>query len=163
MNTASKMKAIDDKKDTVVMKAVSRVEEGKKKMEKAELKTHSTDTIKYVEKKLVDNGVLRMERHPVDGRKGGIGKPPPKSGHGGKFTWEGPYDEAEIELEAAAPPAIDEKDPNYVDEVMEEKIVKGEEKDVAGLVVGEIEVAKAVEGRRGVARVEVDPSLVTDN
>uniref|UniRef100_A0A6N2KCU9 Hyaluronan/mRNA-binding protein domain-containing protein n=1 Tax=Salix viminalis TaxID=40686 RepID=A0A6N2KCU9_SALVM len=156
--------AIDDKKDTVVIKAVSRVEEGKKKMEKAELKTHSTDTIKYVEKKLVDKGVLRMERHPVDGRKGGIGKPPPKSGHGGKFTWEGPYDEAEIELEAAArPPAIDEKDPNYVDEVMEEKIVKGEEKDVAGLVVGEIEVAKAVEERHGVARVEVDPCLVTDN
>ncbi|PNT06139.1 hypothetical protein POPTR_013G014300v4 [Populus trichocarpa] len=162
MHTASKMKAIDDKKDTVVIKTVSRDAEGKKKVEKAELKTHNIDTIKYVEKKLMDKGVMRMERHPVDG-KGGIGRPPPKSGHGGKFTWEGPYDEAEIELEAAAPPAIDEKDPNYVDEVVEEKIVKGEEKDVAGVVVGEIEVAKAVEGRHGVARVEVDPRLVIDN
>jgi hypothetical protein len=162
MHTASKMKAIDDKKDTVVIKTVSRDAEGKKRVEKAELKTHNIDTIKYVEKKLMDKGVMRMERHPVDG-KGGIGRPPPKSGHGGKFTWEGPYDEAEIELEAAAPPAIDEKDPNYVDEVVEEKIVKGEEKDVAGVVVGEIEVAKAVEGRHGVARVEVDPRLVIDN
>jgi hypothetical protein len=30
---------------------------------------------------------------------------------------------------------------------------------VAGLVVGEVEVAKVAEARKGVARVEVDPQL----
>lgn len=108
------MKAMDDKKDKVVIRAVSRDEEGKKRVEKMELNTRNIDTIKYVEKKLMDKGVQRMDRHPVDGL-GGIGKPPPKSGHGGKYTWEGPDDLAENELDAA-PPAIDEKDPNYVDE-----------------------------------------------
>lgn len=147
------MKAIDDKKDKVVIRAVSRDEEGKKRVEKMELNTHNIDTIKYVEKKLMDKGVRRMDRHPVDGL-GGIGKPPPKSGHGGKYTWEGPDDLAENELDAA-PPAIDEKDPNYVDEELEEKIVKGEEGD--GLVIGEVEVAK--EAKEGVARVEIDPNL----
>lgn len=147
------MKAIDDKKDKVVIRAVSRDEEGKKRVEKMELNTRNIDTIKYVEKKLMDKGVRRMDRHPVDGL-GGIGKPPPKSGHGGKYTWEGPDDLAENELDAA-PPAIDEKDPNYVDEELEEKIVKGEEGD--GLVIGEVEVAK--EAKEGVARVEIDPNL----
>lgn len=147
------MKAMDDKKDKVVIRAVSRDEEGKKRVEKMELNTHNIDTIKYVEKKLMDKGVRRMDRHPVDGL-GGIGKPPPKSGHGGKYTWEGPDDLAENELDAA-PPAIDEKDPNYVDEELEEKIVKGEEGD--GLVIGEVEVAK--EAKEGVARVEIDPNL----
>lgn len=147
------MKAMDDKKDKVVIRAVSRDEEGKKRVEKMELNTHNIDTIKYVEKKLMDKGVQRMDRHPVDGL-GGIGKPPPKSGHGGKYTWEGPDDLAENELDAA-PPAIDEKDPNYVDEELEEKIVKGEEGD--GLVIGEVEVAK--EAKEGVARVEIDPNL----
>lgn len=144
---------MDDKKDKVVIRAVSRDEEGKKRVEKMELNTHNIDTIKYVEKKLMDKGVRRMDRHPVDGL-GGIGKPPPKSGHGGKYTWEGPDDLAENELDAA-PPAIDEKDPNYVDEELEEKIVKGEEGD--GLVIGEVEVAK--EAKEGVARVEIDPNL----
>lgn len=144
---------MDDKKDKVVIRAVSRDEEGKKRVEKMELNTHNIDTIKYVEKKLMDKGVQRMDRHPVDGL-GGIGKPPPKSGHGGKYTWEGPDDLAENELDAA-PPAIDEKDPNYVDEELEEKIVKGEEGD--GLVIGEVEVAK--EAKEGVARVEIDPNL----
>lgn len=147
------MKAMDDKKDKVVIRAVSRDEEGKKRVEKMELNTRNIDTIKYVEKKLMDKGVQRMDRHPVDGL-GGIGKPPPKSGHGGKYTWEGPDDLAENELDAA-PPAIDEKDPNYVDEELEEKIVKGEEGD--GLVIGEVEVAK--EAKEGVARVEIDPNL----
>lgn len=144
---------MDDKKDKVVIRAVSRDEEGKKRVEKMELNTRNIDTIKYVEKKLMDKGVQRMDRHPVDGL-GGIGKPPPKSGHGGKYTWEGPDDLAENELDAA-PPAIDEKDPNYVDEELEEKIVKGEEGD--GLVIGEVEVAK--EAKEGVARVEIDPNL----
>ncbi|KAK3226723.1 hypothetical protein Dsin_006585 [Dipteronia sinensis] len=152
------MKPIDDKKDTVTIRAVSRDEEGRKRVEKMELKTHNIDTIKYIEKKLTDKGVQRMERHPAAGI--GIGKPSPKSGHGGKYTWEGPDDMATAEL-MAAPPAIDEKDPNYVDEETEEKIMNGEKSDVAGLVVGEVEVAKAAENREGVARVDIDPRLQT--
>ncbi|KDP42762.1 hypothetical protein JCGZ_23702 [Jatropha curcas] len=146
------MKPIDEKKDKVVIRAVSHDEEGRKRVEKTELHTHNKDTIKYVEKKLMDKGVHRMDRHPVDGI-GGIRKPPPKSGHGGKYTWEGPEDMAESELDAA-PPAIDEKDPNYVDEEKEEKLLRGEEGE---LVVGEVEVAK--EAKEGVARIEVDPHL----
>ncbi|XP_010037098.2 uncharacterized protein LOC104425922 [Eucalyptus grandis] len=103
----------------------------------------------------MDKGVQRMERHPANGL-GGIGRPPPKSGHGGKYTWEGPEDPAESEL-APMPPAIDEKDPNYVDEEAEEKVIRGEDGEVAGLVVGEVEVPKAHEV--GVARIKVDPNL----
>lgn len=150
------MKPIDDKKDKVVIRAVSHDEEGRKRVEKTELKTHDIDTIKYVEKKLIDKGVQRLERHSANGI--GIGRPPPKSGHGGKYTWEGPDDIAENEL-SPTPPAIDERDPNYVDEEAEEKIVRGEDKDVADLVVGEVEVPKVLEEKEGVARVEVDPHL----
>ncbi|PRQ43765.1 hypothetical protein RchiOBHm_Chr3g0471911 [Rosa chinensis] len=150
------MKPIDGKKDKVTIRAVSHNEEGRKIVEKTELKTRNIDTIKYVEKKLVDMGLQGRERHPIDGL--GIGQPPPKSGHGGKYTWEGPGDMAENELDPV-PAAIDERDPNYVDEEEEERIVKGKEADVAEMVVGEVEVAKAVENREGVARVEVDPKL----
>ena len=148
---------VDDKKEgAVTIRAVSDGEEGRKRVEKTEVNTHKIDTLKYVEKKLMDKGVLRMDRHPADGI--GIGKPPPKSGHGGKYTWEGPDDIAESEL-SEVPPAIDEKDPNYVDEEEEEKILQGEKSEVAGLVVGVVEVPKVVEEKEGVARIEVDPRL----
>ncbi|XP_031253171.1 uncharacterized protein LOC116111104 [Pistacia vera] len=150
------MKPIDDKKETVTIRAVSHDEEGRKRVEKTELNTHNIDTIKYVEKKLIDKGVQRMDRHPANGI--GIGRPPPKSGHGGKYTWEGPDDLAESELNAA-PPAIDEKDPNYLDEEAEEKILREEKSEVAGFVVGDVDVAKLAEEREGVARVEIDPHL----
>lgn len=108
---------------------------------------HNKDSIKYVEKKLINKGVQRLERHPSDGI--GIGRPPPKSGHGGKYTWEGPADTAENELTATA--ALDEKDPNYVHE---------EEEDEGGnLVIGEVDVPKVAEEEQGVARVEVHPRL----
>lgn len=153
------MKPVDEKAEKVVIRAVSRDEEGKKKEEKVEVKTRNLETIKYVEKKLIDKGVMRMERHPVDGL-GGIGKPPPKSGRGGKYTWEGPEDLMGSEMDPV-PPAVDEHDPNYVDEDAEKG---GLEND--GLVVGEVEVAKVVEGRGGVGRLEVDSHLnliVDDN
>ncbi|KAM6592974.1 uncharacterized protein LOC115708871 [Cannabis sativa] len=148
------MKPIND--DKVTIKAVSRDEEGRKRVEKAEIKTHDPDTLKYVEKKLTDKGVQRLERHPANGI--GIGRGPPKSGHGGKYTWEGPDEIAESEL-SPIPAAIDERDPNYVDEVAEERIVRGEVDEVAGIVIGEVEVPKVVEDREGVARVEVDPHI----
>ncbi|KAF2307559.1 hypothetical protein GH714_029727 [Hevea brasiliensis] len=96
----------------MVTRAVPRDEEGKKRVEKTELKTDNIDTIKRDRKTAAE---VRTRR---------------------KYTWEGPDDMAENELEAA-PPAIDEKDPNYVDEEEEKKIVKEEESDE--LVVGEVE------------------------
>jgi hypothetical protein len=97
----------------------------------------------------VDKGLHRLESHPVDGL-GGIGMPPPKSGRGGKFTWEGPDGEIENELDPA-PPALDPKDLNYVPEETVE-----EEKE---LVVGEVEVAKAPEAKEGVARIDDVPPV----
>lgn len=139
------MKAVmDEKKDKVTIRAECRADEGRKHVEKVELKTHDVETVKYVERKLVDKGVRRLDRHPADGLPL---KHDPKKGHGGKYTWEGPEKEFEAELEAE--PAIDEKDPNFVEgEVAEEE---------SELVVGEVEVAKAAE--EGVARIEVDPQL----
>ncbi|KAI3433978.1 uncharacterized protein J3R85_006956 [Psidium guajava] len=152
------MKRVDNRKDTTTLPVVTRDEEGKKTVEKMEVEAHSVDTLKHIERKLMDKGVQRMERHPADGL-GGIGRPPPKSGRGGKYTWEGPEDPVESEL-APTPPAIDERDPNYVDEEAEEKATRGEDGEAAELVVGEVEVAKAREG--GVARVDVDPRLKVD-
>ncbi|XVE76041.1 hypothetical protein DITRI_Ditri12bG0141100 [Diplodiscus trichospermus] len=149
-----------DKKPEAVFRAVSRDEEGRKKVERAAVPSRNIETIKYVERKLEDKGFQRMERHPASGI--GIGQPPPKSGHGGKYTWEGPGDMAENELEPV-PPAIDEKDPNYVDEEEEERILRGEKGEEAELVVGVVEVAKAAEDREGVARVEVDPHLAAED
>ncbi|XP_009773683.1 uncharacterized protein [Nicotiana sylvestris] len=118
---------------------------------KEKVDTKNVDKIKYIERKLTEKGVQRLERHPADGLPL---KHDPKKGHGGKFTWEGPDKEAENEMEPA-PPALDEKDPNYVDEIAEEKLMKEEE--IGGVVVGKVEVAKVAE--EGVARVEIDPNL----
>ncbi|KAK4730819.1 hypothetical protein R3W88_023807 [Solanum pinnatisectum] len=124
-------------------------EEGRKHVEKLELDTKNVDTVKYVEKKLTEKGVQRLERHPSDGLPL---RHDPKKGHGGKYTWEGPDKDKELDL--VVPPALDEKDPNYVNEETEE------EEEEEGVIVGEIEVAKLAE--EGVARIEVDPNLKTD-
>ncbi|KAK8650767.1 hypothetical protein V6N13_140393 [Hibiscus sabdariffa] len=145
---------MEEKSPPVVIRAVGRDEEGRKKVEKAEVHSRSMDTIKHVEKKLEDKGIQRKDRQPASG----IGRQPPKAGRGGKYTWEGPDDMMESEL-SPVPAAIDEKDPNYVDEEEEGRILRGERSGVAGLVVGEVEVAKVAEDRDGVARVEVDARL----
>ncbi|KHN18722.1 hypothetical protein glysoja_021473 [Glycine soja] len=85
------MKPIDDKQETVTIRAVSHDEEGRKRVEKTELNTHNIHTIKYVEKKLINKGVQR-----------------------GKFTWEGPASVEDNEL-MTEPAAMDEGDPNYLD------------------------------------------------
>lgn len=154
--------------DTVTIRAKHRDAEGKTIVEKVEVHTHSVDTIKHIERKLVDTGVSRLERHPVDGR-GPLKKPPPKKGHGGKFTWEGPEPEPDTELEAE--PAIDEGDPNYVEEEYEEEgrkvrrcrqvENKEEDEEEKELIKGEVEVAKAPVAKEGVARIDVDPHLVS--
>nr|GLL36373.1 uncharacterized protein LOC109181099 [Ipomoea trifida] len=148
-----KMKPIDNTKETVTFRAVGKDEEGCKRVTKHEVETHNIDTLKYIEKKLMDKGVHRKDRRPASGIP--LGKQS-KSGHGGKFTWEGPADEAEYELDDV-PAAIDEKDPNYVDEEAEKSILKGEVSGVEGMVVGEVDVAKVA--AEGVARVDVHPQL----
>ena len=52
----------DDTKETVTFRAVSRDEEGRKRAEKAEVDSHNVDTLKYIEKKLIDKGVQRQVR-----------------------------------------------------------------------------------------------------
>ncbi|KAG6430542.1 hypothetical protein SASPL_108612 [Salvia splendens] len=138
------MKAVVDKKqDKVVIAAECGADEGRKHLEKVELRTHDAETVKYVERKMSDKGVGRLDRHPADGLPF---KHQPKKGHGGKYTWEGTQREFEAEQEAE--PAIDHKDPNYV----EEEEDAGDE-----MVVGEVETPKLAE--EGVARVQVDPRL----
>lgn len=142
----------EEDKDKVEIRAECRAEDGKKHIEKVQVKTHDVDTLKYMVRKLADKGVHRLDRHPADGLPL---KHDPKKGHGGKYSWEGPDPEFLRELEAA-PPAIDEKDPNYVDE--KEAHNKDEHEDeVAGLVVGEIETPKVAE--EGIARIEVHPQF----
>ncbi|KMT06360.1 hypothetical protein BVRB_7g160420 [Beta vulgaris subsp. vulgaris] len=146
--------AVDETKETVTLRAKHRDEEGKIVTEKVEVHTHDVDSLKHVEKKLVDTGLHRLERHSAD-HKASVKKPPPKKGRGGKYTWEGPMTEADVELEAGVP-VLDEGDPNFVDD---EKEVGGDDEEVRDMVKGEVEVAKVVEGREGVARVDVDPTL----
>lgn len=125
----------------MVIPAVSRDEEGRKRMEKIEVDSGNVETIRYVEKKLTDKGVHRMDRHPRDGLP--IGRQP-KGGHGGKYTWEGPLGLENEEDVESIPVALDKNDPNYVEEE------EGEE------VVGRVEVAKVAQGSEGVARLEVN-------
>uniref|UniRef100_A0A1J3IHH2 Uncharacterized protein n=1 Tax=Noccaea caerulescens TaxID=107243 RepID=A0A1J3IHH2_NOCCA len=145
--------SVNENKNTVVLQAKHRDEEGRKSVDKFELKTRNPETIKQVERKLMEKGVQRMERHSSDGIP--LKRPPSKSGHGGKYTWEGPDQMEDYEMQPD-PPAMDEGDPNYDEEQTNKKI--GD--DVAvDLVKGEVEVAK--EAPAGVARIEVDPRLVS--
>ncbi|RLN30440.1 uncharacterized protein C2845_PM05G05610 [Panicum miliaceum] len=142
------------------MRVTHRDEEGKKVTEKLPVpETRRPDTARYFERKLEEQGFHRFERHPANAPRGvGIGTPPPKSGRGGKYTWEGPGSLVEDELDPA-PPAIDPNDPNYE----EDDGAAGAEDEVAKeVVVGEVEVAKVAEGRDGVARVDVAPPLLQE-
>ncbi|XP_060206165.1 uncharacterized protein LOC132633652 [Lycium barbarum] len=146
------MSQIDDKKETVTFRGVSHDEEGKTKVTKLETDTHNIETLKHIEKKLIDKGIHRKDRRPIDGIP--LNKQS-KSGHGGKFTWEGPRDVVDNILDDdVVPAALDENDPNYVDE---EEEVSG----VEGLVVGEVAVAKVAD--EGVARVDVVDRVLQEN
>lgn len=139
------------------MRVVHRDEEGHKVAEKVPVpETRRPDTARHVERKLEEQGLHRLERHPANAPRGvGIGAPPPKSGRGGKYTWEGPEGLVDSELDPA-PAAIDRNDPNYEEE--------GEQDEVAEeVVVGEVEVAKVAQARAGVARVEVAPPLLQEH
>ena len=59
----------------MIIRAVSRDKEGRKKVDNTEPNMQNIDTIKYVKKKLVDKGVQRLEHHPPDGI--GPRRPPP--------------------------------------------------------------------------------------
>ncbi|KAL2933530.1 39S ribosomal protein L23 mitochondrial [Bienertia sinuspersici] len=111
------------------------------------------DSLKYFERKLVDTGAQRLERHSAHHFNTSVKKPPPKKGHGGKFTWEGPDPDPDNELEAV--PALDEGDPNFVDEEQERKLIdENEDEEVKQRVKGEVEVPKVVDDN-GVSRVEL--------
>ncbi|KAG0461274.1 hypothetical protein HPP92_021201 [Vanilla planifolia] len=129
-------------------------EEELKPFNKTELHKRNPDTFRYALRKMEDKGILRMDRHPTDGL--GIAPRPPKSGHGGRFTWEGPEDEISSALDPA-PAAVDPGDPNYVDEE-EEKTAEAES---GGDAIAEVvDVAKLAAARDGVSRLEInDPSL----
>ncbi|KAH6762251.1 hypothetical protein C2S52_019684 [Perilla frutescens var. hirtella] len=138
------MKAVmdmDKKQDKVMIAAECGADEGRKHLEKVELRTDDVETVKYVERKMLEKGVGRLDRHPADGLPL---KHDPKKGHGGKYTWEGPHKEFQAEQEAE--PVLDDKDPNYVAEEEE--------------VVGEVETPKVAE--EGVARLEIDPRFKLD-
>ncbi|XP_076943071.1 uncharacterized protein LOC143633001 [Bidens hawaiensis] len=149
MNKAKETNNNNKQEEPVTIRAVSANEEGRKWVEKIEVKTHNIDTLKHIEKKLTDKGLHRLDRHPRDGIS--LEKQA-KGGRGGKYTWDGPGGVVDDELDPA-PPAVDEKDPNYVDEEEEVRVAR----EVDGVVVGEVEVAKVLE--TGVGRVEVDPHL----
>ncbi|RAL51679.1 hypothetical protein DM860_010397 [Cuscuta australis] len=100
------------------------------------VETRNVDGRKHLERKLAEKGVQRLDRHPADGLPL---KHDPKSGRGGKYTWEGPAGKEEEEEEEAIDPALDERDPNYVD-------AEEEEEENGG---GAVEVGK----------VDVDPQL----
>ncbi|XP_078435041.1 plant/protein [Wolffia australiana] len=86
-------------------------EEGRHRVEKVAVpETRRPDTLRYVERKMCEKGINRMERRPVDGQTLKCG--PHKSGHGGRFTWEGPDDVAHSQLDPA-PAAVDAGDPNF--------------------------------------------------
>jgi hypothetical protein len=138
------------------MRVVHRDEEGHLVKEKVPIpETRRPDTAKHFERKFEEKGLHRFERHPANGQRG-IGAPPPKSGRGGKFTWEGPDGIVDSELDPL-PPAIDRNDPNYEEEG------EGEMDDVVKeALVGEVEVAKVAEARDGVARVDVALPLLQD-
>lgn len=139
-----KVKQVDETQETVTIRAVSVNEEGRKRVEKTEVHTHNPETLKHIEKKLIDKGLLRMDRHPRDGIP--LDKQS-KGGRGGKYTWDGPGGMIFDELDPA-PAAVDENDPNYVSEEVEAEPEK---------VVGQVEVAKVA--NQGVARVDVGPRL----
>nr|ADE77124.1 unknown [Picea sitchensis] len=92
----------------------------------------------YLQQKTVQKGYERLERHPVSGYRG----LPRKSGHGGKYTWEGPRGE-----EDDFPAAIDEHDPNFIDDAQEQR-----DREVAD---GVVEAAKVPAAPQGVARIDV--------
>lgn len=93
-------------------------------------------------------GLLRLDRRPASGITGA----PKKHGHGGKFTWEGPAEE-DADFVEPPPAALDERDPNHVEE--EEEKEEEEEGPDAQETVRVVEVAK-VAGPQGVARLEVN-------
>ncbi|KNA19160.1 hypothetical protein SOVF_064140 [Spinacia oleracea] len=124
--------------ESVVIRGKHRDEEGRVVVEKVEVHTHDKDTLKHLEKKLVDTGLHRLERHSADNRAS-VKKPPPKKGHGGKYTWEGPDLEVENEFEADL--VLDKGDPNYVDQ--EEEL----DHEVKERIKGQLEVAKLPQAR----------------
>lgn len=54
----------EEDEDKVEIRAECRAEDGKKHIEKVQVKTHDVDTLNYSERKLCDKGVQRLDRAP---------------------------------------------------------------------------------------------------
>ncbi|CAK9228272.1 unnamed protein product [Sphagnum troendelagicum] len=92
----------------------------------AEHRYTSVKRAEYARSLGVKKGFERLDRRSASGTRGDT----KKSGHGGKFTWDGPNSEEE-DYDVASPPVTDRNDPNYVDEpVKEEEKKVAEEKEV---------------------------------
>ena len=116
-------KATKPGKPGTVKRVVYGDEEGRHRVEKVAVpETRHPDTLRYVDRKMCEKGMNRMERRPVDGLTIKCG--PHKSGHGGKFTWEGPDDVVQTQLDPA-PAAIDEGDPNFDNDVQGQQLEEG--------------------------------------
>jgi hypothetical protein len=107
----------------------------------AEHQYTSVKRAEYARSLGVKKGFERLDRRSASGTRGGT----KKSGHGGKFTWDGPNSEEEG-YDVASPPVTDRNDPNYVDEPVkeeEEKVAEEKEVGIAAtpMVVGLAELA----------------------
>ncbi|KAG6544570.1 hypothetical protein Mapa_013992 [Marchantia paleacea] len=108
--------------------------------EQARSHPHHHET--YEHTKNVKKGSERLDRRSATGHSG----QPKKSGHGGKFTWDGPTSQEDYGEDDAVV-ALDKKDPNYIDEDQE-----AEDKKVA---VNVVEVAKVTPVGQGEAKEPV--------
>ncbi|OAE29681.1 hypothetical protein AXG93_509s1330 [Marchantia polymorpha subsp. ruderalis] len=80
----------------------------------------------YEHAKNVKKGSERLDRRSATAHSG-----PKKSGHGGKFTWDGPTSQEDYENDAVV--VLDKKDPNYIDEDQEAEDKKVAEQFMAGI------------------------------
>ncbi|GKU95971.1 hypothetical protein SLEP1_g9259 [Rubroshorea leprosula] len=95
---------------------------GGKSVEKTEVYSHNIDTIRYVEKKMEKEGVQRLDRHPTN--RIGPGRSLPKAAPPVPVPVPVPANMVDNELDPV-PTSVDEGDPNYVDEEVEDGNVDG--------------------------------------
>ncbi|PHU06364.1 hypothetical protein BC332_22853 [Capsicum chinense] len=113
---------------------------------------------------MVKKAKQRKDHRPIDGIP--LNKQS-KSGYGEKFTWEGPRNAREYEYHDL-PVAIDENDPNFVDEgegvAGEVDVVKVANEGVEEGVAAEVDLAKVdVVGEVDLAKVDVVDRVLQEN
>jgi hypothetical protein len=101
----------------------------------AEHRYTSVKRSEYARSLGVKKGFERLDRRSASGTRGDT----KKSGHGGKFTWDGPSSEEE-DYDVASPPVTDRNDPNYVDEPVKEEEKKVVEEKEVGIAAAPVVV-----------------------